>query len=145
MPAEEAAVYLRECELQLLNVDFETYQGAIKRFGYKIDLNDQHMEKIAPEIRLNYQQMCQVSASPYAVVYKDANMFFKEKRHNVPKLIRLGFILCRHYSPETQILEMWHIINPKLEENVSKQAVQAFLEDLLYVAIDMNLSKCLQP
>ena len=46
MPEEEAAVYLKECELGLLNVEFDTFQGAIKRFGYKIDLNDEHMKKI---------------------------------------------------------------------------------------------------
>ena len=36
---------------------------------------------------------------------------------------------------------MWHIINPKLDENVTVQQVKDFLEDLLYIAIDMNLSK----
>lgn len=38
---------------------------------------------------------------------------------------------------------MWHIINPKLEESVPKAAVKDFLDDLLYIAIDMNLSKFL--
>ena len=157
MPDEEATVYLRECELGLHNVEFDAYQGAVKRFGYKIDLNDEHMRKIAPEIRLNFQEMQTVPASVHAVVYKDEKMFFDSKRHNVPKLVRLGFLLCRHYTAETQVrnfcdlssfdfkvMEMWHIINPKLEESVSKATVKEFLQDLLYVAIDMNLSKTLR-
>ena len=74
------------------------------------------------------------------MVYKDKKMFFTNSRHNVPKLIRLGFLLCRHYSPETQVLEMWHIINPKLDDHVTPGQVKTFLEDLLYVAIDMNLN-----
>jgi hypothetical protein len=101
MPDEEATVYLKECEIQLHNVDFESYQGAIKRFGYKIDLNSEHMKKIAPEIRLNVQDMETAPQSCFNVVYKDTKMFFKDSRHNVPKLVRLGFLLCRHYSPET--------------------------------------------
>ena len=103
MPDEEATVYLRECELGLHNVEFDAYQGAVKRFGYKIDLNDEHMRKIAPEIRLNFQEMQTVPASVHAVVYKDEKMFFDSKRHNVPKLVRLGFLLCRHYTAETQV------------------------------------------
>ena len=139
-PPEETTVYLKECELNLHNVDFETFQGAIKRFGYKIDLNDEHMKKIAPEIRLNVQEMQQMPSSVFQVVYKDKKMFFVDSRHNVPKLIRLGFLLCRHYSPETQVLELWHIINPKLDDHVTPGQVKAFLDDLLYVAIDMNLN-----
>ena len=82
-PPEESTVYLKECELNLHNVDFETFQGAIKRFGYKIDLNDEHMKKIAPEIRLNVQEMQQMPSSVFQVVYKDKKMFFQESRHNV--------------------------------------------------------------
>ena len=35
---------------------------------------------------------------------------------------------------------MWHIINPKLDEEAQPDAVKQFLEDLLYIAIDMNLN-----
>ncbi len=68
-------------------VDFETFQGAIKRFGYRIDLNDEHMKSIAREIKLNITEMNEQKGSPFAVVYKDESFFFKEKRHNVPQLL----------------------------------------------------------
>jgi hypothetical protein len=35
---------------------------------------------------------------------------------------------------------MWHLINPRLEEFVSKKAVGIFLHELAYIAIDMNIS-----
>ena len=35
---------------------------------------------------------------------------------------------------------MWHIINPKLAPSVDAEAVKSFLEDLLYISIDMNLN-----
>lgn len=42
---------------------------------------------------------------------------------------------------ESQELELWHLINPKLEETVPKATVENFLKDLTYIALDMNLSK----
>lgn len=124
-------------------VDFEIFQGSVKRFGYKIDLNDEHMKKISPDIKLSFEEMQANPNSVYAQVYKDEVMFFKDKRHNVPKLLRLGFLLCRHYSPESQSLELWHMVNPKLEETISKNIVENLLKDLTYVAVDMNYSKLL--
>ena len=58
----------------------------------------------------------------------------------MPKLLRLGFICCKYYSPEAQALELWHLINPKLEESLSKDVISGFLSDLAYIAVDMNLS-----
>lgn len=81
-------------------VDFITFQGAIKRFGYRIDLNDEHMKSIAREIRLNIQEMNDLKSSPAAIVYKDEEFYFKEKRHNVSNLLRLGFLCCKHHSKE---------------------------------------------
>ena len=57
--------------------------------------------------------------------------------------MRLGFLLNKHYSAESQSLELWHLINSKLEDEIPKDQVVTFLNDLLYVAIDMNLSKVL--
>lgn len=140
-PPQENYVYKSECRLQLHQVDFPTFQGAIKRFGYRIDLNDEHMKSISKEIKLNTVEMNEQKNSPFSVVYKDEKFFFKEKRHTVPNLLKMGFLLCKHYSPEEQSHELWHLINPKLDDFVTKEQVAAFLNDLCYVAIDMNYSK----
>ena len=50
-------------------------------------------------------------------------------------------LLTQHFVVENQASELWHLINPKLEETVPKQAVVDFLNDLAYIAIDLNLSK----
>lgn len=117
---EENFVYESECRIRLNEVDFETFQGAVKRFGYRIDLNDEHIKSISREIKLNVAEMNEQKGSPYAVVYLDEAFFFKEKRHNVPNLLKLGFLICKHSSPDAQALEMWHLINPKLTDTVTK-------------------------
>ena len=97
---EEAEVYLSECLIKLHCVDFDTFQGAIKRFGYRVDLNDEHIKAISQDIMLDYEAFNQTSSSPYSIVYKDDEKFFKDGKHNVPALLKLGFLLCRHRSPQ---------------------------------------------
>lgn len=75
-PAEENFVYKSESRLRLDEVNFLTFQGAIKRFGYRINLNDQHMLSISKEIKLDVNAMNTVSNSPAAIVYKDEQFFF---------------------------------------------------------------------
>ena len=64
-PPEEEYVYTSECRIKLQDVDFETFQGAIKRFGYRIDLNDEHMRSISREIRLNFAELNENKNSPF--------------------------------------------------------------------------------
>jgi hypothetical protein len=99
-PAEENFVYKSECRIRLDEVNFLTFQGAIKRFGYRINLNDEHMKSISKEIKLNVYDMNTVPNSASAIVYKDEQFFFKERRHTVPALLKLGFLCCRHNSTE---------------------------------------------
>ena len=108
----------------LHDVDYFTFQGAIKRFGYRDNLNDEQMKAIRKEINLNYEDMMEQNHSPHAVVYKDENFFFIEKRHTVYNLLKLGFLLCRFENNEDQELEMWHLINPMLNETVNKRTVE---------------------
>ena len=37
-------------------------------------------------------------------------------------------------------MEFWHLVNPKLDEMISKQTIKEYLADLIYVAIDMNMN-----
>ena len=140
-PKEESLVFKSECRLKLFDCDYHIFQGAIKRFGYRDNLNGEQLKSIRREIRLNVEDMDQQKHSPFAIVYKDEHFFFIEKRHTVYNLLKLGFLLCKFYSVAEQELEMWHLINPRLDETIPKQSVELFLRDLIYIAIDMNLSK----
>ena len=140
-PDEENYVYASECRLKLHEVSFPVFQGAIKRFGYSIDLNDAHMTSISKEIKLDVKEMNTDNNSAYAIVYKDEAFFFKQKRHTVSALVKLGFLCCKHTIEENQETDLWHLINPKLEDFVTRDAVEQFLKDLIYIAVDMNKSK----
>ena len=55
---EENFAFKVECAIKLHSVEFRTFQAAVKRFGYRMDLNDEHLRAIAPEINMDYEKMC---------------------------------------------------------------------------------------
>lgn len=97
----EGYVYKKECELQLKNVSYEVFVGAIKRFGYKNDLNDQHLKAISREIYLDYPEMFNNERSVFYIFYHDEGFTFKNQRFHVPAFLLVGFLLCKHNSVET--------------------------------------------
>jgi len=120
-------VYGSETRTQLYSVPYEKFEASIKRFGFSIDLNEEHLKTISPDIRLNHKELTENSKSAFAIVYNDEQFCFKDKRYNVSNLLKIGFLVCRHRSPEQQEKDLWHLINPKLEEFVTKKAVQQLL------------------
>ena len=47
---EENFCFAAECAVRLHKVDFRDYQAAIKRFGYRINMTEEHMRQISWEI-----------------------------------------------------------------------------------------------
>ena len=50
----------------------------------------------------------------------------------------MGWLLCKHWSDETQTTELWHICNPTLLEEVESRQVMSVIRKLVYVAVDLN-------
>ena len=142
---EENFCFAIECKLKLHNVEFRDYQAAIKRFGYRVNMTEDHMKQIAPELNLNIEQMKENKESPWAVAYLDRDFSFLEGKHDVENLILMGWLLCKHWNDETQCGELWHIINPELTPFVTKREVLSVITRLAYIAVNLNykmLQKC---
>ena len=120
---EENWAFKTECQIKLHSVEFRTFQAAIKRFGYRMDLNAEHFKAIAPEINLDYKRMQADRKKGQALCYLDTKLCYLNNQHNVENMIIVGWLLCKHWSDETQATELWHIINPTLAETVSKAVV----------------------
>ena len=128
-----------ECGIRLHSIEFRDFQAAIKRFGYRINMTTEHMRHIAFEIHLDVDRMLGDSFSPYAVAYLDKDFSFTGGCHNVDNLILLGWLLCKHWSDETQNYELWHIVNPHLAPHVTKREVLSVITRLAYIAVNLNL------
>ena len=118
MPDEEEKCYRSECLLGLNKVDFPTFHGAIKRFGYRIDLNAEHLKSIAPEIRLDLDKMKREPRGAFNIYYRDPQVIYKDGVYQVDKLLIMGWLLCKHADQYSKEEELWHVINPELQPTV---------------------------
>jgi hypothetical protein len=99
------------------------------------------LRAISKEIRLDPAEMFNNESSIYHVYYNEKNFTYipETKRYHVNGLLKIGFLLCEHYSSDTQGVDLWHLINPKLEQTVPRDQVIELMKDLVYVAVDMNI------
>ena len=136
--ADENWAFKTECSIKLHSVEFRTFQSAIKRFGYRMDLNEEHLKAIAPEIHMDYEKMCAERTKGQAICYFDNQFAYLNGKHNVDNLMLIGWLLCKHWDDTTQGTELWHILNPTLAETVPKNQVMEVVRKLMYIAVDLN-------
>lgn len=105
-----------------------------------MDLNEQHLRAISKEIRLDQIEMFNHDTSIYRIFYGQEGFTYssEQKRYRVDKLLMIGFLLCEHYSIDTQGVDLWHLINPKLELTIPRETVVEFVKDLLKIAVNLN-------
>ena len=128
---EEQIVFNSECKLNLDTVIYEKFRAAIKRYGYAGDLTEKHMQEIGHEIKCDVDEMMMNEKSVFHVVYQDPLFKSQDKRHNVKKLLRLGWLLCKHQNKDMQAVELWHLINPEMDAYVRKNTVMDFIDTLI--------------
>lgn len=97
---EELVVYRSECGINLHMVPFEVFRSSIKRYGYATDLTDVHMRHISSTIMLDCDEMYNNPVSSFCLVYMNDIFRSVDKRHNVRKLLRLGWLTCLFRSRE---------------------------------------------
>ena len=94
----ELKIYRSECRLNLHRIPYDFYRSSIKRFGYMCDLSEKHLKMISHEILLDYKEMKQNEMSPFALTYLSEEFRSADRRHDVKKLLRLGWLMCKHES-----------------------------------------------
>mmetsp|Transcript_3865 Transcript_3865/g.2587 ORF Transcript_3865/g.2587 Transcript_3865/m.2587 type:complete len:116 (+) Transcript_3865:25-372(+) len=99
-PAVENYAFKAESRVMMQACDYDTYQSAIKRFGYRIDLNEEHLKSISKEIKFDTKAIDDEKL-PHSIVYMDPQFAKKEGRHNVTNLNKIAWIMCKHYDETT--------------------------------------------
>lgn len=75
------------------------------------------------------------------LIYNDPDFTMQDGSYDPYRLLLIGYVYCWYSDLDTHINDMWFLINPQLEETVSKDKVIQMLMDLLYIAIDQRISK----
>ena len=116
----EEQLIQQEAELGLSWVYYSVFEQAIKRYGYteKSELTVDMLNEVADIIRLNVQAFDE----PENMVkkYYRGEKVFDHGNYKVKHLLLLGFLFCNHISKQKQHDSLWGIINPELEDTVSK-------------------------
>lgn len=58
------------------------------------------MKQISEEIKLDHYKMENEANSTFALVYLDPQFRSENKRHNVTRLMQLGWFVCIHQSED---------------------------------------------
>ena len=65
----EAYVYDKQNDINLQDVAYDQFLSAIKRFGYKSDLNLFHLKAVSKEIKLDFAELTANDNSIFHVFY----------------------------------------------------------------------------
>lgn len=141
VPPEEADVYDSECQLRLNELKYMDFFASVKRFGFACDLTDDHLSQIAPEIHLDFEEMERNEKSRFALFYSNEDMMTASRRYSVKQLLRIGWLCCKHDSEQQQLADLWHLLNPKLSDVVSRAEVLEFMRALVKFATNTNKCK----
>mmetsp|Transcript_7259 Transcript_7259/g.10195 ORF Transcript_7259/g.10195 Transcript_7259/m.10195 type:complete len:122 (-) Transcript_7259:469-834(-) len=95
------------------------------------------MRHIAGAIMLDCDEMYNNPKSDFAIVYLDPNFRSQDQRHNVRKLLRLGWLTCLFRSEQEQQNELWNVINPEMAESITKATVMDFVQTLTTFAVEI--------
>ena len=135
----EEFIVATERKLGLAKVPFSVFRQAVKKYGYKGLLQESHLREIAREINLDFEQL-HVANSEVARVYKSERLLDTGGNYVVREFLHLGFLLCNHTSEKSQVKEAWNMMNPLLDDSISKDRLILFYEELAHIAVDMRLS-----
>ena len=85
----EEYVFEKEKILGINKLNYEFFQGAIKRFGYLSDLNEDQMKEISKQINLEMDEIKNNELSVFKIYYKHNNFTYDEetKLYNVRNLL----------------------------------------------------------
>eukprot|EP00347_Sterkiella_histriomuscorum_P000032 403377442 len=80
------------------------------------------------------------SKSQEYVIYGDPNFTYSQGEYFPQKLLMIGFLYCQYSDDDTHADDMWLLINPKLDDHISREKVRQFVQDLMHVSVTQRLT-----
>ena len=87
-------------KLNLINVDFQAFSAALKKFSGPDGLIEKrHFDNISSDLGFNHQDL-DISTSAASTVY-NGEFVKKDDKYDSNKIIRIGWLYCYHLNSES--------------------------------------------
>ena len=138
------------------SVPFILYEASMKRYGYLGYLNDNTLNEVAAGINTSVGEISGeegslgigVSSSQLQGLtglgdvenvkgkYYRHPKIFDQGNYDLSYMLALGFVMCVHNKKEEKALDMfWALVNPKIDDSVSKEVIEEWLNRLVFWSV----------
>jgi len=129
-----------EQQLGIQDVQFETFERSIKRFGFRIALTDNCWRATVAETRVDVSKFKEHGNIQHS--YFQHKQVCESGRYDARKVLYISFLHCKHRQRLSQERALWGIINPHLKEFITHEEADDFFDELALIAIDLPLKHC---
>ncbi len=136
--SEQKAV---ECQrnLGIAGTRYSVYEHCLKRYGYVGGtVTDAGLNQISNETGIDMSDIDHQGSFAHHCFRNGKVM--DHGNYNVEYLLLLGFLTCFHLSEEKAADNLWGIVNPTLEDSVSKDRLREILEKMFFWCIEVPLT-----
>eukprot|EP00347_Sterkiella_histriomuscorum_P000070 403377301 len=134
MTLQERQVFQKEQSIGLHKVNYEVFERAIKRYGFTGRLTEDSFKAIAKEyFNISPQTLDDKFTNEYK--YLKCQKLFYQGNYEIEQLLYLGYVLCRHETPQKAVDSLWGLIDPDIKGMVRKQRLIEVLQNLVYYAM----------
>ena len=135
--AVERKVVDRELKIKLEGVAFDTFEYAIKRYGYIGQVTDTSLSEVSDMINLRADDLPDRNSVVH--YYYQAEHGFDHGNYKTQVILVLGFLLCAHKSPKAASESLWGIVNPEIKNTIPKSDVKDLLYNMAAYSIDVPI------
>jgi hypothetical protein len=121
----------------LFHVKYEDFERCIKRFGWTGDLEDPMFEEVSDEIRIKVEDLEDKRSITHFFLQNKS--ILNKGKYNTLKVLMVGFLFTKHANKQKAGDDLWTILNPEIEETVSRDQVRTFLTEICSFATDPHL------
>lgn len=138
MSQKERKIIDRELKMHLYTVRYDTFERAVKRYGYTGRLTDTMFLEVQDIIRVSVDDLKDRNSITH--FYFQNNFGFDHGNYDTQKVLLIGFLHCVHLNTEKAGESLWGILNPDIEETVTKEKVREFLETMCHYAVNVPMT-----
>ena len=129
-----------ELGLDIQDIEYDTFERCVKRFGYSVDLTDDCWKATVAQTKVDISKFKEHGNVQHS--FFQHKKLFDHGRYEAKKVLYIAFLHCQHKKRAVQERSLWGIINPALNDFITHEEADTFFDDLALIAIELPLKHC---